>query len=394
MTIQEATILIVDDNPTNLDVLFESLSQVGFKVLVAKAGESAIRQAERAQPDVILLDILMPGLDGFETCRRLKKKVETKDIPVIFLSALSDTIDKVEGFKIGAVDYITKPFQQEEVLARLETHLTIQGLQKSLQEKNELLKQEINGRKRIEEGLEERVAERTQELQDAQEQLVRQEKLATMGQLAGSVAHELRNPLGILSNSVYFLKTVLSDADETVKEYLEMSALQIHKSEKIISDLLNFSRAGLDERAEREEVWVSTLVSQVLTEQPPPEAVKVSIQIPPDLPPVFVDLQQIGQVLTNLVINAYQAMPHKGKLTLLSYTQEDSVILAVSDTGAGISPEHKEKLFEPLFTTKIKGIGLGLAVSKDLVEANRGTIEVESEVGQGTIFTIRLPLSD
>ncbi len=153
MNTQKATILIVDDNPTNLDLLFESLSQAGFKVLVAKDGHSAIRQAELARPDAILLDIIMPGLDGFETCRCLKDGAETKDIPVIFLTALTDTIDKVEGFKVGAVDYITKPFQQAEVLARLEAHLTIRHLQKSLQEKNERLEQEINERKQAEESL-------------------------------------------------------------------------------------------------------------------------------------------------------------------------------------------------------------------------------------------------
>ncbi len=150
MNSYKATILIVDDNPTNLDILFTALRQANFKVLVAKNGENAIHRAELGQPDVILLDIIMPGLDGFETCRRLKNKAETKDIPVIFLSALADTVDKVEGLKIGAVDYVTKPFQQSEILARLETHLTIRNLQKSLLKKNERLQQEINERKQAE----------------------------------------------------------------------------------------------------------------------------------------------------------------------------------------------------------------------------------------------------
>jgi DNA-binding response OmpR family regulator len=159
MNTQKATILIVDDNPTNLDLLFTSLSQVGFKVLIAKDGANAIRQATLAQPDAILLDIIMPDLDGFATCRRLKNETQTRDIPVIFLTALTDTIDKVEGFKAGAVDYITKPFQQAEVLARLETHLTIRTLQKSLQQKNQWLQQEINERKRVEEERERLVVE-------------------------------------------------------------------------------------------------------------------------------------------------------------------------------------------------------------------------------------------
>ncbi len=159
MNTPKATVLIVDDNPTNLDLLFDSLSQANFKVLIAKDGQNAIRQATLAQPDAILLDIVMPGLDGLETCRRLKDRTETNDIPVIFLTALTDTIDKVGGFKAGAVDYITKPFQQAEVLARLETHLTIRSLQKSLQEKNERLEQEINERKRVEEERERLIVE-------------------------------------------------------------------------------------------------------------------------------------------------------------------------------------------------------------------------------------------
>ncbi len=143
MNSKKATILVVDDNPTNLDILFKSLTQAGFKVLVAQDGENAIRQAELARPDAILLDIVMPGLDGFETCRRLKNKTQTKDIPVIFLSALTDTPDKVTGFKIGAVDYITKPFQQEEVLVRITTHITLRNLRRLVETHNEELQEAL-----------------------------------------------------------------------------------------------------------------------------------------------------------------------------------------------------------------------------------------------------------
>ncbi len=147
------TILVVDDTPTNINLLLEYLGQQGFKVLVAIDGESAIEQAEFAQPDLILLDVLMPGIDGFETCRRLKKNGATRSIPVIFMTALTETVDKVRGFKVGAVDYVTKPLQHEEVLARVTAHLTIQNLQRKLQEANERLEQ--------------RVIERTAELSEA-----------------------------------------------------------------------------------------------------------------------------------------------------------------------------------------------------------------------------------
>ena len=149
----KSVIVIVDDNPTNLGVLFDFLHDSGFKVLVAQDGESAIQKVEYASPDLILLDVMMPGIDGFETCHRLKAKASTKDIPVIFMTALSETVDKVKGFNLGAVDYITKPVQQEEVIARVTTHLKIQKLQKTLREQNSQLQQEIKERERTEESL-------------------------------------------------------------------------------------------------------------------------------------------------------------------------------------------------------------------------------------------------
>jgi len=147
------TLLIVDDMPNNISVLYETLTRFNYKVLVARDGKSAIEQAQLAQPDLILLDVMMPGMDGFETCRRLKHLETTQSIPVLFMTALAETIDKVNGFNMGAVDYITKPFQLQEVLARINTHLTLRGLQRELQVANALLEQ--------------RVAERTESLSKA-----------------------------------------------------------------------------------------------------------------------------------------------------------------------------------------------------------------------------------
>lgn len=158
---KQSVILIVDDTPTNLEVLFDFLSESGFKVLVAESGESAIQKAQYASPDLILLDILMPDIDGFETCRRLKGNDVTQSIPVIFMSALTETIDKITGFKLGAVDYITKPIQCEEVLVRVQTHLRLQNLTNQLQAQNLQLEQEIQERQRIE-------AERTALLERSQ----------------------------------------------------------------------------------------------------------------------------------------------------------------------------------------------------------------------------------
>jgi len=229
------------------------------------------------------------------------------------------------------------------------------------------------------------------ERKEMEEQLVRKEHLAILGQLAGGVGHELRNPLGVISNAVYYLQTILPDADETTKEYLEMIASEVGNSEKIVSDLLDLSRA---KPAERQEIAVSDLVARLLEKQPPPEKVKVTTKIASDLPPVFVDSRQIGQVLVNLVINAYQAMPEGGRLTIKARAEKGQVYLSITDTGCGISQENMERLFEPLFTTKAKGIGLGLAVSKNLLEANGGSIEVESKEGKGSTFTVILPTKE
>jgi PAS domain S-box-containing protein len=260
--------------------------------------------------------------------------------------------------------------------------------------------QDITERKRAEDeirllnaSLERRVVERTQELLDAQEKLVRNEKLAALGQMAGSVGHELRNPLGVMSNAVYFLKMVLPDAPDKVKDYLNLIENNIHISDKIVGDLLDFTRVKSLARA---PVFVPDLIRQTLERFPVPENVQVELDLPADLPQAFADPQHVIQILGNLTLNACQAMSSGGKLTVsskqLSVDTGRWILITVRDTGTGISPENMKKIFEPLFTTKPKGIGFGLAVSKKLIEANGGRIEVESEVGVGSTFTLYLPL--
>jgi len=238
------------------------------------------------------------------------------------------------------------------------------------------------------EELETRVEERTKELHDAQDRLVRREKLAILGQLAGGVGHELRNPLGVISNACYYLQTTLTDADEKTTEYLGIIDSEVSRSTKIISDLLDFSRT---KASERQEVTIAELVASVLNRQPPPSQVEITNAVRDDLSAVYVDEAQIVQVLGNIISNAYQAMPEGGKLTIESKEREGRVDLSFTDTGCGISKENMSRLFEPLFTTKERGIGLGLATSKSLLDVNGGHIEVTSEEGQGTTFIVTLP---
>jgi signal transduction histidine kinase len=225
-----------------------------------------------------------------------------------------------------------------------------------------------------------------------------------LGQLAGGVGHELRNPLGIISNAIYYLKIIQPDAEEKVRQYHAMIEQEVRNSEKIITDLLDFARL---ESMDKEAVAVSELVQRTTARFPVPETIKIILNIPADLPKVFADLHQMEQVLGNLTVNACQAMisprgtmslrstpsgENKGELTISGYRHKGMVAIAVNDTGTGIKPENMDKLFEPLFTTKSKGIGLGLAVSQKLVEANGGRIEVKSELGKGSTFTLFLPV--
>jgi PAS domain S-box-containing protein len=246
------------------------------------------------------------------------------------------------------------------------------------------------------ENLEEMVSERTRQLQDAHERLIRQERLAALGELAGSVGHELRNPLGVITSAVYYLRIVLAERSEEVDQSLDLIEKEARNAANLVSDLLEYARIKLVNRL---PVVISDSIAQALAKNPPPDNVIVSSQIPAELPAVLVDPRQLEQVLVNLVTNAYQAMPQGGRLSigLCESSNADSdpsmVVLCIQDTGKGIEPENIDKIFEPLFTTKARGIGLGLAISKKLIEANQGRIKVESELGVGTTFRVYLPIS-
>lgn len=245
--------------------------------------------------------------------------------------------------------------------------------------------------------LEDKVTERTRELRDAlqqldaaQEALVRREKLAMLGQLAGGVGHELRNPLGVMSNAVYYLEMVLGSAPPEVRDHLRLLREQVALSSKIVSDLLNLARIT---PPQRQATPVADIVDAQLARVTIPPTIRLERGLDAALKPVGVDPVQIGQIVFNLLTNAVQAMGDAGGTLRIAAAANGNreIHLTVSDTGPGITPENIGKIFEPLFTTKARGIGLGLAVSRALAQSNGGDMRVESEPGRGARFTVILP---
>jgi signal transduction histidine kinase len=239
-----------------------------------------------------------------------------------------------------------------------------------------------------------RTIERTKELDEAQERLIRMERLAILSQMASKVGHELRNPLAAIKNAAYFLNIVLEEPDPKVKEMLEILERKVNTCERIISSLLDFGRT---KPPAWQKVDINDIIKEALSRATVPPNVEVVSQLDETLPIIRADPNQLGQAFGSIILNAIQAMPEGGQLVVKTaevsenLPQSEWVAISFADTGVGIPKENLDKLFEPLFTTKAKGIGLGLAVTKTLVEGHGGTIEVQSEVEKGSTFTVRLP---
>ncbi len=242
----------------------------------------------------------------------------------------------------------------------------------------------------LNETLEAKVQERTRQLVAAQEELVRKEKLSLLVQVADTVGHELRNPLGVLNNAVYFLKAVQPEGDETSREYLGIIENEVHEADRIVSDLLDAVRTRPPRPA---TVNVAALIDDVLRKCAIPAGVVVRLDIPDALPAIEVDPVQMQQVLWNLLTNSVEAMPDGGVLEIRAVEDASAhaVKILVKDSGPGIAAEHRSRLFQPLFTTKARRVGLGLAVVKNLTQANGGRVEAQSELGKGAVFVLTLP---
>lgn len=386
---QDQLILIVDDSPTNLKVLSQTLTSAGFDLAVATNGEEALEQVKEELPELILLDVKMPGIDGFETCDRLKSNPKTQDIPVIFMTALSETIDKVKGLSLGAVDYITKPFDEQDVLARVRVHLRLRA---------------------------------------AQKQIIAQEKLASLGTITAGIAHELRNPLNFVINyaqvSIDSLTDLLSEIEQNLPNpvpdmterlhdiLIDVSAVYEHgeRANRIIESMMHLARS---EPGEYQLINVNQLLSQAVKlayysfrSKYKTFTINIVMELDENLDQIEVIVCDLHRAFINIIDNACYALYLKSTenlssgnkfspcLTLTTSNQPSKVEIRIHDNGVGIKPELIPNLFTPFFTTKPpgQGMGLGLSLTHDIIALqHRGSIQFQSQWQNYTEFIITLP---
>ncbi len=376
-------ILVVDDQPNNLRLVAEILKKSGeYLINFAQSGESALEQVKKVNPDLILLDVMMPGINGYEVCEALKQQQDYRNIPVLFLTALNDSNDLVKGFEVGGADYLSKPFEEVVLLARVKTHV----------QNYRYLKKELAAKRELEHA----VAERTHELVKANQ--VKDEFLATM-------SHELRTPLtSIIGNSEYLLEGGQCEATQEQSESCEIlrsitSAGKLQLA--LVNDILDMSKIESGKftiepypynltllLGDLERMFESRIQDEGLTfkiEQKNREACLL-----------MGDGQRIGQILINLISNALK-FTEKGEVSLTTHTESEKIYFTVEDSGIGMSPEVVEKLFtrfeqaDGSISRRFGGSGLGLYISMNLAELMEGSIEVSSREGEGSIFQLVLP---
>jgi len=360
---ESSNILIVDDNPTNLRVLVEYLRSTGYKTLVATGGDQAIRQLEHHTPDLILLDVMMPGIDGFETCRLIREKPNTADTPIIFMTALSDMESKVSGFKAGAVDYVTKPFQLEEVSVRIHTHLTIQRQKRELRELNatkdkffSIIAHDLRGPFSGLLGFSQIFADPNRELSQAQRNRF------------GALLHDsARNMYELLENLLAWAR-------------LEKNSLNISPVQMNLYDVTEKAIALLSHNADSKKIQLSNTIAADME--------------------VYADPNAVSTILRNLITNAIKFTEPDGQIVVAATFENNVTQVSVSDNGIGMKEETSQQVFQsefPLSTTGTReeiGTGLGLLISRELSALSGGEIWVESEEGQGSTFFFTLPTED
>lgn len=393
-----ASVLIVDDTIYNIQLLSLMLNKQGYRVEKATSGTEALESANRLLPDIILLDIRMPDIDGYEVCKRLKANPVTKDIPVIFISSIEESTDKVEAFSVGGVDYISKPFQLIEVLARIETHLRLCLLQKKLQEQNEQLQSSAL------------VLSRS---------LEQERKLSQMkSDFISVVSHEFRTPLTTIQSASELLEYYEWTKEEQVEQLHQIQSEVKHMTD-LMEDVLFLSRANANKAklnitkfdladfckrllVQMKKTFAENYTLHSFLHILPNEIAIQNFHIENELPIVSVNMDEklLRQIITNLITNAikysHQNTTIEFKVTVDFRVSSPNVSFVISDRGIGIPEEDLEHLFSAFHRGKnvgiLPGTGLGLSIVKNCIDIHNGTIAVNSKLNVGTEFTVTLPI--
>jgi signal transduction histidine kinase len=384
------TILIVDDEKINLDLTARVFGNRGFKVLTAANAPEALDLIQGYKPEIVVLDYMMPEMNGFSALKEIRQRFPATY--VIILTGRGSERIAVELMKAGASDYIVKPFLNQDLVERVEKVLKLRDIEirnRELLEERDSLVREIASWNRE---LEERVREKTTELQRVQGEIIQAEKMSTLGYLSAGMAHEIRNPLNSIG---LYVQLVKGSPDETERlECLEKIEQEIKRIDGILRKLMDAVKRP---RFHLQQVSISDVIDSAIDLfNSRMEMHRVSLErefrrIPP---PIQADPTELEQIFTNLFVNSIEEMTDGGVLGVVLDQDDNTIVIRVSDTGKGIPRENISRVFDPFFTTKNSGTGLGLSVVLRIVRTYNGRIEVESEVGKGTVFTVFLPVPE
>lgn len=382
-------ILLVDDEKVNLELTSALFRNRGFSVLTACNASDAVELVGTERPEIVILDYMMPGMDGADALKEIK--LNFPDTSVIILTGRGNEQIAVELMKAGAADYIRKPFLNQDLLERVDRVLVVRAVElknRDLILERDRLLEEIASWNRE---LEWRIKEKTEELQLAQAEIIQSEKMSTLGHLAAGMAHEIRNPLNSIALNIQLVKGGLDD-DERLECVRRIEA-EVRRIDAIVRKLMDSVR-----RPSFHPMKISVdqvIDSAIETFRPRLEMKGIFLRrdyhtIPPA---IHADPEEINQVFSNLIVNSIEEMQSGGVLGISLDLCGDTIVASVSDSGGGISPETLPKIFEPFFTTKNSGTGLGLSVVLRIVRSYDGKIEVASELGKGSMFTVSLPIN-